>query len=147
MKKWPWWIKTLIVLAVVFGLIQLIPYGRNHTNPAVILEPKWDNTTTKALVTRTCYDCHSNETTWPWYSNIAPASWLIQHDVDEARLYLNFSEWSSDPTASQELMGAAVQAINSGKMPPLQFLILHPDAKLTDAEKLQLIQGLQNSGK
>ena len=92
--------KKKIVLGVFIGLIvggiliQFLPYGHDHTNPPVTAEPQWDNQQTRDLVTRACYDCHSNQTTWPWYSNIAPLSWLIQHDVEEGRSRLNFTEWN-----------------------------------------------------
>jgi hypothetical protein len=70
MKKWPWWVKTLAILVILFGLIQLIPFGKDHQNPPVVAEATFDNATTKTLVTNTCFDCHSNETVWPWYSNM-----------------------------------------------------------------------------
>ena len=66
----------LIVLIVAVGgflLIQFVPFGRDHTNPPVVQEPKWDSPATRELAKRACFDCHSNETVWPWYSNIAPA--------------------------------------------------------------------------
>jgi len=86
-----------IVIVIVAGLvvaglaIQLVPYGRDHTNPSGGSEPNWDSPETKALFDRACADCHSNDTTWPWYSNIAPLSWLVQRDVDEGRRYFNAS--------------------------------------------------------
>jgi len=82
-----------IVLAGVIVLIaiQLVPYGHAHTNPPVTGDPQWDSPQTRELAKRACFDCHSNETVWPWYSNIAPVSWLIQHDVDEGRSRMNFS--------------------------------------------------------
>jgi hypothetical protein len=134
--------KILIILSIllaVFLLIQLIPYGRNHTNPAVVGEPAWDSPETRALAVRACFDCHSNETVWPWYSNIAPVSWLNQHDVDEARQRLNFSEFNS---ARQGAMFEIEEAIRSGRMPMSIYVMMHPSAKLTSAEKEQLIQGL-----
>ena len=77
----------------LFGLLQVIPYGRNHTNPPKLAEPEWDSPETRDTFFRVCRDCHSNETSWPWYSFVAPASWLVQYDVDEARSHLNVSEW------------------------------------------------------
>ena len=71
--------KLMIVVAVLAGLflaIQFVPYGRDHSNPPVIGEPTWNSPETRALAVRACFDCHSNETVWPWYSNIAPVSWL-----------------------------------------------------------------------
>ena len=79
------------VLAVIFILIQFIPVDR--TNPPVTREVAWDSAETARIARRACYDCHSNETVWPWYSNIAPASLLVASDVRDGRSYLNFSEW------------------------------------------------------
>ena len=72
-------LKWMLLTAI---LIQLIPFGRVHTNPPKAGEPAWNSPSTRELVRRTCFDCHSNETTWPWYSNVAPASWLLQRDVN-----------------------------------------------------------------
>lgn len=128
----------IICLAAVFLLIQLIPYGHQHTNPPVIQEPKWDSPQTRELAQRACFDCHSNETVWPWYSNLAPVSWLVQRDVDEGRQHLNFSDWSRvrEPDEIPEV-------IRESRMPPSQFLIMHPEARLTQAEKDALISGMQ----
>lgn len=147
MKKWPWWVKTLIVLVVLFGLVQLVPYGKDHQNPPVVTEATFDSSTTRTLAVNSCYDCHSNETQWPWYSNVAPVSWLIQHDVEEGRQNLNFSDWSSNALISQELFGAAAQMVSSGRMPPFYYAWMHPLAQLSDAERQQLVTGLQNSAK
>src|SRR5215831_3235209 len=75
-------------------LIQLIPFGREHTNPPVTQEPAWDSPGTRELAKRACFDCHSNETVWPWYSRVAPVSWLTQRDVNGGRRHVNFSEWN-----------------------------------------------------
>ena len=86
--------------SVVLGLlllIQFIPYGHAHTNPPDTGEPNWDSPRTRELVVQACYDCHSNHTVYPWYSNIAPTSWLTQHDIDTARSYLNFTDHATDP--------------------------------------------------
>ena len=82
---------AVLVALGLFLLIQLLPMGKNHTNPPVVSEPSWDSPETVALLRRACFDCHSNETVWPWYSNVAPMSWQLQKDVDEARSNLNFS--------------------------------------------------------
>ncbi len=133
----------LVVLAcvILFGLVQLVPYSHNHTNPAVIKEPAWDSPQTRALAVRACYDCHSNETQWPWYTNIAPFSWLIQSDVDRGRRTLNFSDWNGASRREREIGNQ----ISSGEMPPFFYTPLHPSANLSAAEKQQLITGLQNS--
>jgi hypothetical protein len=80
--------------AAFFLPIQAVPYGRSHGNPPTTAEPRWDSPLTRELAARACFDCHSNLTSWPWYSNIAPVSWLIQRDVDGGRGSLNFSEWN-----------------------------------------------------
>ncbi len=139
------------ILIAGFLLIQLVPYGRNHTNPPIIAEPKWDSPQTRELAQRACFDCHSNETTWPWYSNIAPVSWLVLRDVEEGRSVFDFSEWSANPNLRTErgTRGSVGQAIGgaalSGKMPPMQYLVLHPNADLSLAERQQLAQGFQKT--
>ncbi len=131
--------RVLIGLALLLVLIQLVPYGRAHTNPPVTREPAWDSPRTRALAVRACFDCHSNETKWPWYSHVAPMSWLAQHDVDDGREHLNFSEWDKPQKDADE----AAEELGEGKMPPWFYLPLHPEAKLSDAEKAQLISGFR----
>ncbi len=116
--------------------LQAIPYGHDHANPPVQMEPRWDSPETRVLAVRACYDCHSNETIWPWYSNVAPMSWLIQRDVEEGRHKLNFSEWDREQEAED-----AAETVQKGKMPPAAYLLLHPEAKLTSTERQALIQG------
>jgi hypothetical protein len=138
----------LIALMLVVGgflLIQLLPYGRSHTNPPVISEPAWDSPQTKELAQRACYDCHSNETVWPWYSNIAPVSWLVQYDVEDGRQQLNFSEWGSSRRDGEEGDEMA-EVIYKGEMPPANYLLTHPEARLTDAEKQILANGMAALG-
>jgi hypothetical protein len=126
--------------AALLLLIQLIPYGRNHTNPPVVREPAWDSPQTQQLAQRACYDCHSNATVWPWYSNVAPMSWLLQRHVDEGRDYLNFSEWGAgrEGEEAEEL----AEVVLEGEMPPRSYLPLHPEASLIRPEKEALAQGL-----
>ena len=135
---------VIVAVVVLFGLIQLIPYGKSHTNPPVKAEPPWDSPQTRALAVRACFDCHSNETQWPWYTNIAPSSWLTQRDVDEGRRRLNFSEWTSGAVNRRggREGGDMSETITRGSMPPWFYTPLHP---LTDAEKQELITGLAAS--
>jgi mono/diheme cytochrome c family protein len=135
----------IAILVGLFLLIQLLPYGRSHTNPPVVAEPLWDSPQTRALAQRACFDCHSNESVWPWYSNVAPASWLVQKDVDEARSILNFSEWKSGQGARNRRIDEVAQVVQRGSMPPSQYLLLHPNALLTTTEKASLAQGLTTS--
>jgi len=126
-------------LIAVFLLIQIIPYGHQHTDPPVVSEPPWNSPETRALAVRACFDCHSNETKTYWFSGIAPFSWLIQHDIDEGRRRLNFSNWTGNSRGSRE----AAETIQRGEMPPIQYTLVHPEARLSDAEKTALEQGLQ----
>lgn len=123
---------------VLFALIQAVPYGRSHHNPPVQAEPRWDSPRTRELAVRACFDCHSNETAYPWYSNVAPVSWLLARHVSEGRHKLNFSTWG---TGRQEAEHFA-RLIESGEMPSWDYVLMHPEARLTDAEKQQLIDGL-----
>ncbi|NIR52640.1 MAG: cytochrome C, partial [candidate division Zixibacteria bacterium] len=133
--------RVLIALIAVLILIQFVPYGHSHENPPVLQEPQWHSKQTRQQFKQSCFDCHSNETVWPWYSYIAPASWLVQKDVEEGREELNFSEWGSgrDGEESEEI----VEMIREEKMPLENYLLLHPEAKLTNAEREQMIQGIE----
>jgi mono/diheme cytochrome c family protein len=128
-----------VLVALLGGLlvIQLIPYGRDHDNPPVAAEPSWDSSQTRELAVRACFDCHSNQTVWPWYSNVAPISWLVQRDVDEGRDELNYSEWDRDQEGEE-----SAETVRDGSMPPNSYLLTHPDARLTDAELALLADGL-----
>ena len=124
---------------ILFGLIQLVPYGRNHDNPPVLAEPQWDSPATRELAVRACYDCHSNETVWPWYSNIAPVSWMVQNHIDEGRHKINFSEWGKRRQETDEL----AESVSEGEMPMRSYLPMHPEAQLTAAEKQQLVDAFK----
>lgn len=126
-------------LLVLLFAMQLVPYGRDHTNPPVLAEPAWDSPETRALFMRACADCHSNQTVWPWYSNIAPASWLIARDVVEGREQFNISVWGSQQRNEGD---DAAEQVQEGEMPPWFYLPLHAEAQLTPAEQEQLIAGL-----
>ena len=134
-------LKTKAVLTIV-GLsvfMQFVPYGRDHTNPEVLSKPKWDSPRTKELFMRACGDCHSNETKWPWYSSIAPASWLVTYDVDEGREHFNVSMWGVQKENEGD---EAAKEVREGEMPPFGYLLAHPEARLDEAEKRELIGGL-----
>jgi hypothetical protein len=120
------------------GVIQLVPYGRDHANPRVVREPAWDAPSTRTLAVRACFDCHSNETRWPWYSHVAPVSWLVQRDVDVGRRAVNFSEWDR----AYEEAGESAEAVREGEMPLSIYVWLHPSARLAAEEKRRLADGL-----
>ena len=129
---------TVIAIVVVFGLIQLVPYGRAHDNPPVVSEPRWDSPETRALVVRACFDCHSNETTWPWYSHVAPMSWLVQSHVDDGRRALDFSDWSRTYRKAHD----AAHAVTQSEMPLWSYTLIHPAARLSADERRALADGL-----
>ncbi len=129
---------VLFSMAALALGIQFIPVAL--TNPPVSKELVWDSPQTQALARRACYDCHSNEVQWPWYARIAPASWLIAHDVKSARERLNFSAISED-----DRVGLLVKQITSGSMPPTDYRALHAPARLTPHEKNEYIAGLRRS--
>jgi hypothetical protein len=134
---------AILTLAVVGGaLMRLVPYGRDHTNPPVTGEPAWPSVEARAIAVRACFDCHSNQTTWPWYSNIAPLSWAIQRDIDQGRAKLNFSEWN----LPQEGADNGAELVTRGEMPPIHYSIIHPEAQLSAAEKQTLVAALAAFG-
>ncbi len=131
-----------IALGGVIGLlliIQFIPAGRAGANPPVLAEPIWDTPQTRALFFRACADCHSNETVWPWYSQVAPVSWLIVRDVNEGRAKFNVSEWGRPEKNEGD---EAAETVQKGEMPLWFYLPLHPEANLSPLERQQLIDGL-----
>lgn len=131
--------RSALVLLAILILIQLYPYGRDHTNPPVTREPVWDTAATRELAVRACYDCHSNETKWPWYASVAPMSWFVQDHVVDGRRHLNFSEWDRPQKHAYEASGE----VEGGWMPLESYVPLHPEAKLSQAEKAALVKGLK----
>jgi len=123
----------------ILVLAQLVPYGRDHTNPKVVAEPAWNQASTRELAVRACFDCHSNQTKWPWYTHVAPVSWFVQHDVDEGRDALNFSDWSR----SYAEAGDAAGSVLDNEMPPAIYRAMHPEARLSANEKRALADGLR----
>lgn len=134
----------VLVIALVL-LMQVIPLGWRHNNPPVVSEPLWDSPQTRELFMRACGDCHSNETKWLWFTNLAPGSWLVANDVYGGRHEMNVSEWVTNNSRNAKRAREAGEALQSGSMPPLQFLLIHPEARLTDVEKAALAKGLETS--
>jgi hypothetical protein len=88
-----------------------------------------------------CFNCHSEKTHWPWYSNVAPVSWLVENDVKRARKHLNLSRWDSlDPAEQRLLLTAIATVIENREMPPHRYLVLHPEAKLSADDAVQVIE-------
>lgn len=124
-------------------VIQLVPYGRRHVNPPPGASVAWDSPRTLELAKRACFDCHSNETRWPWYSHVAPVSWRVQNHVDEGREHLNFTAFDVASREMRHAAGEAAEVLEEGEMPPSDYLIGHPEARLTAAEKRELAAGLR----
>ncbi len=122
----------------LLALIQLVPYGRDHSNPPVTRAARWTDPRGEQLAVESCYDCHSNLTKWRWYTNVAPVSWPIQSDVNGGREALNFSEWDK-PQAD---LGESVDQVSGGGMPPYQYKLIHPGAKLSPSERQRLVSAL-----
>ncbi len=128
-----------IVLIVGFVVIQFIRPDR--TNPPIVQAETIEATTqvpenVHAILKRSCSDCHSNETTYPWYSNIAPFSWLLADHINEGRRELNYSVWNTyTAKKKRHKMDEICEQIQSGEMPHNQYLWLHTDAKLSEDDK------------
>jgi len=137
------WLFRLFVLGVIVLLaIQLVPYGREHTNPRTVQELKWNRPQTRALAQDACFACHSNLTEWPWYTSVAPMSWLTTRDVEDGRATLNFSEWQRPQEADLQ---EVVDVIRGEEMPPVQYRLTHSESRLTDTERQQLERGIVES--
>lgn len=130
---------SAIVLAVGLIIIQLVRPAR--TNPAIDASKTLQTHVqvpgdVDAILKRACNDCHSHETKWPWYSNVAPVSWLVVYDVNEARSHLNFSEWGSyDEGRADKKLDEIEEEVEHGKMPLPIYLFMHAEAKLSDEDK------------
>lgn len=129
--------KILIAIGLILIGIQFIPVDRS--NPRVTQEIDAPPGVLSILKT-SCYDCHSNETSWPWYSYIAPVSFLVAGDVEKGRKRINFSEWDKyDEKKKEKKMGAMIEAVEAGGMPLPKYLITHPDAEM-DSEKIRMLK-------
>ena len=141
MKKKLKWIFGALV--VVFALLQFTNPAR--TNPP--LPPGGDISATNppppqiaALLHAACYDCHSDETKWPWYSHVAPVSWLLVSDVNDGRERLNFSEWPRElPERAAKRLERISEEVDDQEMPPAKYTLLHPEARITAGQREQLI--------
>lgn len=133
----------LAALVVVFLAAQAVPYGRDHSNPPATEEPEWATPQTRELVDRACFDCHSNEVEWPWYSNIAPISWTTSKHIADGRNKVNYQEWDRPQKDGDK----SLEVVKEGSMPPPYYTLggLHRDAKLTTAERTALLDGLTNT--
>jgi hypothetical protein len=136
-------LKALKWAAIVVACLLVIAQFKRPamTNPVINpsqaleahiqLDPK-----VASILDRSCNDCHSNKTRWPWYANVAPVSWFVIDHVDHGRSHLNFSEWGKYTTEEKKThLGQFCELVTEGWMPLSSYTPLHPDAKLSDADK------------
>jgi hypothetical protein len=128
---------TLGVVVAALCLAQLVPVARTNSPVVADLTAPPE---VSAVLREACYDCHSGETRWPWYSRVAPTSWLVAHDVTEGREHLDFSTWGTLPPRQRtKLLGKIAQDVDEGEMPPWAYALVHPDARLGDDARRALI--------
>jgi hypothetical protein len=130
--------KVLGAVAALLIVAQGIPYPPAQ-NPPVTEEVEAPEAV-RVLLRKSCYDCHSNETVWPWYSRVIPAKWFVRHHVMEGREQLNFSTWAgySEERADRKLE-EVMEYVEEGWMPMQSYLRLHPEARLTSEEKDRIV--------
>lgn len=136
--------KIILILVVVFAAMQVIVIKKKvpETDPA--LEYTKNETVPDdiaGLIKASCYDCHSYETRYPWYSNVAPVSWLLNSHIQEARKHLNFSVWGEYSSKRKMAMKEECrEMLEENEMPLKSYLLMHPEARLSDKEKDALMQ-------
>lgn len=125
------------MVAVLMLGIQFIPVDRS--NPPVEADVQAPPVV-KEILHRACFDCHSHETAWPWYSRVAPVSWFVAHHVNEGRSDLNFSRWPAyDLDAQDHILREVHEVIKAGEMPLDSYVMGHPEARLSPQDRAQLL--------
>ncbi|HYX21437.1 MAG TPA: heme-binding domain-containing protein [Thermoanaerobaculia bacterium] len=137
--------RAVLVLAAALVLVQFVPVDR--TNPPlggeVPAPPE-----VRAILKRACYDCHSNETVWPWYGRVAPFDWLMERDVREGRREVNFSTLADAPLKRRQRKWMEIpEQVEKNEMPPWFYTAVHPEARLSDADRTALVQWAQENGR
>ena len=129
---------TGLILIVAFAGIQFVRPEKTNpsTDPANVLRAPRN---VQAILKRSCYDCHSNETRWPWYSNLAPMSWTLVEDVEEGRDEMSFSEWNTYAADRRaHLLEEICEVVEKGEMPLKPYALMHPRARITIEDKRAL---------
>ncbi|MCB0280002.1 MAG: heme-binding domain-containing protein [Calditrichaeota bacterium] len=135
--------KIGIGLVAVIIIIQFFQPTRE--NPPVVADIQ-TNKEIKDILKRSCYDCHSNEVRWPWYSYVMPVGWIIADDVSEARREVNFSRWGEYETRRKlRKLNEVKEEIEEGKMPMASYEFMHGDSELSDADKSMIYQWVEQS--
>ena len=134
--------RVALFIVAVFLLAQVIRLERSNPPVRSDLAP----VAAKPVLQRACYNCHSNETTWPWYSNVAPVSWLVAMDVKDGRSHLNFSEWEAyDAVQRIHKLEAIAEELKDGGMPPWYYAFVRRDSRLSEAERNQILAWVEET--
>lgn len=132
--------KILVPIILILGVIQFIPHEREAVEINAETSFETENMDVDAILRKACYDCHSNETVYPWYAAVAPISFWLDGHVDNAREHLNFSEWNSYPIEDQKHIAKdLVKIVEKKEMPMLFYWLVHWEAKITDQERQVLV--------
>lgn len=135
--------KILIALPIIFILMQFVRIDK--TNPSYSLnndfiEIEKPSKEIAEILKTSCYDCHSNQSTYPWYSNVAPVSWIVKNHINEGREHFNLSEWNQYSTEDKkDIMHECAEEVEEGNMPMKPYLLMHSEAKLTEKQRGILI--------
>ncbi len=137
-RRKPWALVAAACVGLAFAALQLVP-APPRTNPPIqadrTIQARLHMTPEAARVLEhACANCHSNATHWPWYSKVAPGSWLLGTHVNNGRQAMNFSDWTPDAARSVATLMAACSNMQSGRMPPASYRLMHPEARVTPAE-------------
>lgn len=148
MKKWSR--RVLLVVIAVIVMMQVVRPAKtnppsnpkDHIQASLPVHPELI-----ATFSRACNDCHSNNTVWPWYSNVAPFSWVLVNDVKEGRNALNFSEWGTYGQEKQrKLLGEICEQVREGEMPGMAYSLAHRRARLNDADRAAICSWTRTAG-
>jgi cytochrome c len=138
-----------VAMLALFALSWVHPWGDlRSTASDALLAGSAAPDEVRGMLAHKCGDCHSNNTRWPLYSRVAPASWLVEHDVNDGRRHLNLSRWQQYGTDSRiDLLAKIASQLRQQKMPLRQYVLLHPEARLSDAERTQIIDWAKSERK
>ncbi|MCB0747630.1 MAG: heme-binding domain-containing protein [Ignavibacteriae bacterium] len=142
--------KSKILIALVLLLVIIQFFTIDKTNPPAQVDKDFITISNPpaelaSMIKNSCYDCHSNQTKYPWYSNVAPVSWLLKNHIDDGRKHLNFSTWSEyDLKKKDRKLDECVEMIQSGDMPMKPYVFMHSEATLNDIQRNQLVKWLKS---
>jgi hypothetical protein len=132
MMRW----KIAMTGVCVFAGLQFVHPVTPHLNPKPLTQVGAATPAVMNILNRSCRDCHSMKTNWPWYARVAPVSWLVDQDVKKGRAFLNFSDWEKYPKSRKmAYLAAMASATSQDRMPPKRYLVLHPEAKLSESDR------------